>query len=413
MDRPAMLVEHRRQRRIVGKVVLHVAQTEAAVKPAWSGRPSRPGLTSDRLRTENPAYVHLKLATHAVTTPTLDREEMIDKVDAGGREQRVRYPCRTVRSDYIDQQRGEESVDLRIVRRGKERRTGCRPIRPFQGQREPPIPQPSAAVSRKSPIKESKDLGQWGSMARQNFYTSEMANSLGVVKLGVQALADAAIRLQSSSAWIVSNAKSNLDGFIADVVGGAAVKALQKGKEVGFVKGCSLKFFYEKAIPSFANGSPILACFPNEELMQKVDAITDVPALIVLPWVLDDIKPWLLAHGAKDLLKTAMASPVKISNPVVEQALLSSLSLINVSTGIVHPSDKATVIGIFKTLQQADEQYDPQEVGAWFIQKGMDGKHASEIAAVAANPTGFRSSSGGKKWGKADLKRWRENAGVP
>ena len=45
-------------------------------------------------------------------------------------------------------------------------------------------------------------------MARQNFYTSEIANSLDVVKLGVQALVEAATKFQASSAWIVTNSKA-------------------------------------------------------------------------------------------------------------------------------------------------------------------------------------------------------------
>ena len=153
-------------------------------------------------------------------------------------------------------------------------------------------------------------------MVRKNFYTSEIANSLEVVKIGFQALADAAAKSQSRFAWVVTNSKWNLDGFVADLIGATAVKTLQKGNEVGFFKGCSLQFFHEKAVPSSANGSAVLACFPNQKLMQKVDAIADVPVLIALPWSLADIQPWLLAHGAEDLLKSGSVTPAEISNPV-------------------------------------------------------------------------------------------------
>jgi hypothetical protein len=52
------------------------------------------------------------------------------------------------------------------------------------------------------------------------------------------------------------------------------------------------------------------------------------------------------------------------------------LSVIHVSSGIGHPSDKGAAIEIFKTLRAANEQHDPLEVGAWFVQKGMDSKYA-------------------------------------
>lgn len=60
--------------------------------------------------------------------------------------------------------------------------------------------------------------------------------------------------------------------------------------------------------------------------------------------------------------------------------------------------------------RKANEEYDPQAVGAWFIRKGMDGKHATAIAAIATDPSAFRASRGEKNWGKDDIKRWREEA---
>jgi hypothetical protein len=247
-------------------------------------------------------------------------------------------------------------------------------------------------------------------MTRETFYTSEIANSLEVVKRGIQALMEAAKNRTARTAWIVCSSKGNLTGLIEGVIGGPAVKALQKGLQVELFKNCSLVFYHERAIPSSAEGSPVLVCFPDEALMQKIDSVRDLPILIVLPWVLENIKPWLLARGARDLLAKTDVNPSKISNPVVERALASMLAMINVSTGIVHPSDKSAAIEVFKTLRAAKEQYDPMEVGAWFVQKGMDSKHASDIVSVANDPAAFRSSSRTGNWGAKALERWRSEA---
>jgi hypothetical protein len=245
-------------------------------------------------------------------------------------------------------------------------------------------------------------------MTTRRFYTSETANNSDVVKVGFIALFQAAKAANLEVVRLICATKGNLEGFIEDLMGREVVKTLKKTGTVN-ISGISVVFHHERAIPYSAEGTPVLLCYPDEKLLQKVDAMQDIPTLIVLPWTMDNIKPWLLAHGATDLLQKADISPCKISNPVVEQALKGMLLSINTSTGIVHSSDKATAIETFETLSAAGELYDPHEVGAWFVQHGVSSEHAATITEVARNPAGFRSADKAN-WGKQALERWRADA---
>lgn len=120
-------------------------------------------------------------------------------------------------------------------------------------------------------------------------------------------------QLRSSTAWLVCHAYSNLDGFVEQVIGSNAVAALKNRRSVAFVQGCSLVFHGERNLPHSGGGSPILACYPDKRLLDKLDAIADVPALIVLPWQISDIQPWLAAHGAQDILGKSQVEPAAIS----------------------------------------------------------------------------------------------------
>ena len=226
-------------------------------------------------------------------------------------------------------------------------------------------------------------------MPRQNFYSSRIANTTPVVQRGIAKLAEVAIALKANSAWIITPAKSNLGGFISSAIGEPAADALAKGKPVNLSETCVLRHYTEKTLPFSGDGSPILLCYAGKALLNKVEGLRNVPALIVLPWNMEDVQPFIDAHAPVDILTNKAPAASKVTNPVVEQALTSFIRAINKSTGISHPSDKSRAIETFRILQQA--------------------RHADKIAEIAANPSKFRAGTGGG-WREDILDQWRTSA---
>lgn len=247
-------------------------------------------------------------------------------------------------------------------------------------------------------------------MDRVNYYSSEIANSPEVVRRGFETLIQATEKSRVKEAWLVCNTKSNLHGLISEVIGAQAAGSLSKGHPIRLTNG-SLLLFHARSMPYSANGNPILACFPDEKLLQRIDDLVGASCLIVLPWSMDDIRPWILARGAVDILGKVHARPSEIANPVVRAALEELLNSINIGTGVIHRSDKDAAIGTFRVLRDAGEVYDPPQVAAWFVQNGMTLEHAARVEAIASSPNSFRGSGGAIRKDKAVLARWRFKAG--
>jgi hypothetical protein len=101
-----------------------------------------------------------------------------------------------------------------------------------------------------------------------------------------------------------------------------------------------------------------------------------------------------------------------ITNPVVERALDSLTRLVNLSTGLGHPSDKAAAVGLFRILNGGGERYDPAEVAAWAANNGWGLAGARELGEVAAGViAGRRYQVDRSVWREDILKLWQAEAG--
>jgi hypothetical protein len=241
---------------------------------------------------------------------------------------------------------------------------------------------------------------------RTNYYSSREVRSVEVIRKGFEAVFAEAVKQGKKKIWLVSNAKSNLEGYLAEAIGQGAASELAKGKALN-VEGIQIVFYGEKTLPYGGDDCPVLVCYPSKKLLDKLDGMKDISSLVVLPWLIGDVSEWANTHGATDIFGVVKEAKSTVSNPVVERALEHFKAVINWSTGISHPSDKASAIEIFRILRAAREPYTTEEVRAWLVQKGMKPDHANAIEAIAADPSKHRSK-GIPAIGDESLKRWRE-----
>jgi len=157
-------------------------------------------------------------------------------------------------------------------------------------------------------------------------------------------------------------------------------------------------------------GRPVLAVWADDSQLADIER-SQPAAICVIPWRRDDVDAWREAYGPQDM-RTGKAVPqVGISNPVVEAAMRTLTMLVNLSTGLSHPSDKAAAVHTFQILRGAGETYSPDEVRAWAAANGWGLAHAAELEVVArgvaegrsfrVQPSGFRNDI---------IDQWREDA---
>ncbi|MNE51823.1 hypothetical protein D3C80_1464690 [compost metagenome] len=78
-------------------------------------------------------------------------------------------------------------------------------------------------------------------------------------------------------------------------------------------------------------------------MMDKVDALQNVAAVVAIPWTAGEIDDWVQTWSPQVLgqsSKPAKPAAKLIADPVVEQAMLSLTKVINKAHNILHPYDE-------------------------------------------------------------------------
>lgn len=129
--------------------------------------------------------------------------------------------------------------------------------------------------------------------SRRNLYVDAEASAQGV-GIGITLLLDETRRIGGREAWLVCPQQTQLDSGsqIGEVLGKQIVDALRKHQPVQ-VDGVRLVAYTERQLPHAGNSSPVVAIHTDAKLLDKVDALVQVPSLIVVPWNAEaDTQAW-------------------------------------------------------------------------------------------------------------------------
>lgn len=183
------------------------------------------------------------------------------------------------------------------------------------------------------------------------------------------------------NAVLAVNTKSQLEGVFSDVIGEAA-NSLSKKQPVQ-VGEAELHLMTKRIDPSGWQRGPVLALFPDKDLLNKIDGMRGVTDVLVVPWSKDTVQFWIDTWGASALQSDASGDQPEIDDPVAKEAVDTLDALVNTSTGITHSSDRSTCIDIFKTLHSNGISFDPETVRAWLVaEKGWDPDYADDVKEI-------------------------------
>jgi hypothetical protein len=201
------------------------------------------------------------------------------------------------------------------------------------------------------------------------------------LKLGLAWLIRYATEKGYSQAAIAVGAKAQIKRM-EPALPQALADALTKRGQVR-ADGLTLKVILDRKMPfDFAEG-PILAVWKNDRTLDKIDDLR-APAICVITWSKGELEQWKAAWGPVDLRAGRAVEAAEISNLVVLRALEGLTSLVNLGTGLGHPSDRSAAINTFRILKKNGEDYDPDEIRAWAARHGWMAEDATELAEVAS-----------------------------
>jgi hypothetical protein len=207
--------------------------------------------------------------------------------------------------------------------------------------------------------------------------------------------------------------KANVRGTtLEEALGTKVAKALSKGQRVGLLGGRKLGLRTERTFWDSWTIEVIIAVYPTQRMLDQIDSARNAAAVIVVAWIMDDVREWRRTWNPHVLGEAPTAPEVLIENPVVEEALKMLTSTVNLSTGLTHPSDKEAAVQLFRQLYKKRELYDPNSIRAWALRNGWAPKGADQLRDVAQAILDRRPIRGGRHpyWRRDIIKVLREQA---
>jgi len=230
---------------------------------------------------------------------------------------------------------------------------------------------------------------------------------------------DEALRL--GVAWLVRRAQETLHSeaaifvptlpqveHLSGALGAERARRLERERSVR-IDGVTVKLITAKSRQSWSG--PLLAVWADDGQLARFDR-GNLPGLGVIPWLRGDITDFKARCQPLDLRSQKQAGGEDpVTNPVVAVALTALTNLVNLSSGIGHPSDRPKAIWAFKLLRDAGESFTPQEIRDGASHRGWRSTHAAELAQVADGVLKGRALRGGTNPLRPDVvERWRDEA---
>lgn len=191
---------------------------------------------------------------------------------------------------------------------------------------------------------------------------------------------------------LVTHAKAQLQHTgLATALGAPAVKALLAGRQVALASGATLRHG-TMATLRYASGRPvIIAYYADEKLLDFVDGMTGVKGVVAVPWVAGDADRWRerwnpLVHGEERRGPAAI-----IDDAVVETALRSVSTIINLSHSMLQARDRQWVDETLRMLRAKGHALDAAAIRNWAIRNGWKPGAADDLAKLAQKVGGLKA----------------------
>jgi hypothetical protein len=227
---------------------------------------------------------------------------------------------------------------------------------------------------------------------------------------GFRWLFEVAQQRGASRVAVVVPGVSNIEN-LGRVLGANEAAALKKHRKLN-ANGVTIEAYTDRTLPFDLDGVPVLGVWMDDKQLGKLDGMR-AAAICAIPWTRDGIDDWKTNWNPTDIRTGEPGgSEDTVTDPVVIEALKSLTSSVNLTTGLGHPSDKDSAIGMFRALKAAGVDYDPEQVRAWAVRHGWESDDARELADIGEKIRDGRTvrGHGQQMWREDIVDVWRGKA---
>ena len=149
----------------------------------------------------------------------------------------------------------------------------------------------------------------------------------------------------------------------------------------------------------------ILACWPEEEELDKLDCLDGLQEMCVVSWTGFDIRAWRMARQPEELIEIERAPQPQL-DATVERAMISLTERIDLKVNL-DPLYCSIVIPVFQILKVGGYEWEPHMIKAWAMINNWTAPNAQQLRKIA---TGVQDGSIDpallNDWHKDILQQW-------
>ncbi|MDD1017020.1 MULTISPECIES: hypothetical protein [Pseudomonas] len=193
-------------------------------------------------------------------------------------------------------------------------------------------------------------------------------------------------------------AKASLtSGALHEALGATMHSKLVKGMPVTLPSGAQMRCETMKTLKWVSKPSVLIAIFAGQDMMDKIDSLQNLVAVVAVPWTPDAIENWNRTWSPQVLGKPtksgkSAAPAIKlIADPIVEQAMKSLTSVINLGTAVLNASDDDHAKRTLRILRSRNHQEPAENIKLWAIKNGWLPKAAERLETLAEKTFALRS----------------------
>lgn len=170
---------------------------------------------------------------------------------------------------------------------------------------------------------------------------------------------------------------------VAKVIGDGPANELYKGRVISLGNGAKMKISLPRDIRPYGDYGVVIAPHLTNQDMDVVDSIIAAKAIVFLPFNREDGVRWLSTWNPKVIgPSTWSGSQASLPQPILAE-LQRLTRLVNLQTGLTHPSDKAEAKRTLSELNGQHGVVDPELVRQWAVNNGWAPRHAEELKKLA------------------------------
>jgi hypothetical protein len=217
---------------------------------------------------------------------------------------------------------------------------------------------------------------------------------------------------KETGGWLAVNGRENIGGIARHPGLGRFAIFHNKNVHRVMIADCMIELVTRFLIPAEGLNKPLLAIHPTTDYLNALDAVQDVPKMMVIPWIAEEADAWAKKSFAKDFDNPELPS-IFLDNVAV--TAFKHLKFAFTESPPTSPVQYRTAIcQTIHILIENGLRFEPAALESALVQQcgwgPVSAKHAAEIAEIflaGQTPAGY---DGTGPWNSDIIKLWKIEA---